>query len=77
MYPKTCMEFLSLEIWCSSDTEGHQQLEHAAKKMLPATATMEDAVRPLAATFITTYCHHSNAAGCRQMTRVCHHSAPA
>lgn len=75
MYPKTCAEFLSLEIWCCSDTEGHQQLEHALAKMLLATATMEDAVRPSAAASITTYCHHSNEAGCGQMTRVCHHSA--
>lgn len=75
--PKTCGEFLSLEIWCCSDTEGHQQLKHAVAKMLSATATMEDAVQPFAATFITTYCHHSNEAECRQMTRVCHHSALA
>lgn len=77
VYPKTCTEFLSLGIWCCSDTGGRQQLEHAVAKMLPATATMKDAVRPSAATFIAAYCHHSNEAGCGQMTRVCHHSAPA
>lgn len=76
-YPKTCAKFLSLEIWCCSDTEGHQPLEHAVAKMLAATATMVDAVRPSAATFVTAYCHHSNEAGCGQMTRVCHHSALA
>jgi len=43
-YPKTRMELLPLEIWCCSDTEGHQQLERAVAKMLLAMATMEDAV---------------------------------
>lgn len=74
--PKTCGGFLSWEIWCCCDTQGHQQLKHAVAKMLLATATTEDAVQPWA-TFITAHCHHSNEAERGQMTKVCHHSAPA